>query len=66
MSERDPRKEPRPGDVVRKGQITRTVTEFDQNNVRYRSSVRSMIGFCWITTWQTWAAGAEVIDRGEG
>ena len=65
---RDPRKDPRPGDVVRKGAFTRQALSrrgerfamdyYDQA----RDKVVRMIA---LKTWKTWARGAEVLHVAE-
>ena len=69
-AERDPRLDPRPGDVVRKGRISRFVLERDGNRIDYAKRVGGVSRFsgsfgCWITTWQDWTRGATVLHVAE-
>ena len=69
-ADRDPRVDPRPGDVVRKGRITRFVTEGYRGRIVYAKRVsevpRASGSFsCWITTWQDWARNATVLHVAE-
>jgi hypothetical protein len=77
MSERDPRIDPVDGDVVRGapsgmyGCCTRRVTltrpMFGGIAVRYREEDGALLrwGGCMLATWRKWAAGAEIVKRGE-
>ena len=59
---RDPRIDPKPGDVLKKGGFTRTVEQVKLREVWYRrrreGAVDESRGACWITTWRDWAKGA--------
>lgn len=44
---------PKPGDFVRKGNMTRTVLSVDGGNVEYETE-KGKIKTCWITTWRDW------------
>lgn len=75
MSDRDPRVDPRVGDVVRKGDRERTILRTQstssggvgeiQYEVRVDDRPGRKGGVCWITSWQDWCRGAEVVQRGE-
>jgi hypothetical protein len=63
--DRDPRIDPRQGDVVAKdGQrnvpIRRLVAGRDGNQVFYRSAENGVVKACWLSTWMDWCYGAEV------
>lgn len=66
---RDPRKEPKAGDHIRKGKVERTVIAYSGGNVEYfnlkASGCRSNIKNCWITTWQDWCRNAEVLHAAD-
>lgn len=53
---RDPRLDPRKGDVLQKGNRKRVVEMRVENTVNYNGE-----RWCWITTWQDWAKKAEVL-----
>lgn len=60
----DPRIYPKPGDVIRKGAVTRTVCAvpgYSSNDVWYWTKDPEVKRNCWITTWQDWAKKAEVL-----
>ncbi len=65
---RDPRKNPKPGDAIRKGTATRvivrTVTRVERNNIYYTVVAGGSEKCAWITTWQTWAKDAAVVALG--
>lgn len=68
MNQRDPRIDPRNGDVLRFGKFLREVTGRSMHEVtytRYSPSARKPHQGCWISTWQDWARKAEVIHRAE-
>ena len=70
MNKRDPRIDPRKGDVVRKGYLpTRHVNGFDaDDNVCYSpfaNGIQFCSRACSLTAWRSWAKGAEVVRRGE-
>lgn len=67
---RDPRKDPRPGDVVSQGRIfngkrsaERTVTANFGGSVSYRTYRWGRT--CSLDTWREWARGADVVTVGE-
>jgi hypothetical protein len=63
---RDPRIDPRPGDVVAKDQISRTVISRRGGAITYVSlGRRKGVYDCWITTWTAWARTSEVIHAAE-
>lgn len=57
---RDPRTDPRPGDIVLASMPSRTVQraviQRDGGNVWYKSSSQSGNRVCWILTWREWCA----------
>lgn len=58
---RDPRIDPRRGDVVSRGGVTRTVLEIiGQYTVLYQPYIGRSNKKCWITTWQDWCRRATV------
>ena len=72
--ERDPRIDPRPGDVLAKKQVRRTVVRIEQclhpwvvcSEALHRSGsfhFRTVIPA--LSQFRRWAAGAEVLERGE-
>jgi hypothetical protein len=67
MTTRDPRNDPQPGDVIRKGTahrvIERHVLRVHENNVYYRTSNSQIEKCAWITTWRTWARDASVVNK---
>lgn len=74
MSDRDPRVDPRVGDVVRKGRHVRTVasldcpwdrTAFVAPSVGFTLGKGRSIGWVGQGAWEAWADGAEVVQRGE-
>lgn len=69
MSGRDPRREPRAGDVLRKGRVTREARGFWRDTVTFWRSVAGTGAIYQLTTrlasWRRWAAGAEVLRTGE-
>jgi hypothetical protein len=63
---RDPRINPMPGDVLSRGNLTRTVIAYSRGEVQYLGGKRGDLKRAyWITTWQDWAKDAEVLQRGE-
>jgi|688.fasta_scaffold2424584_2 hypothetical protein len=60
MQTRDPRIDPQPGDVVKKGK-TRRVNHRKGDEVFYMSGGSMVERSCWITTWQDWCRDAEVL-----
>lgn len=71
MSGRDPRRDPRAGDVVRKGLADRRVESVDGLSVYYTATygLRGSDGVVYSAetdNWRRWAAGAEVLRTGEG
>lgn len=63
MSKRDPRIEPKPGDVVKVRNEARTVIELFPNGLRWKSFWSE--NNCMFRTWQRWAKGAEVVTKAE-
>lgn len=65
-NERDPRVDPRPGDVLAK-QVPRTVTRVEAWRVWYSYPIKSRIMEFSETmnAWRKWAATAQVVKRGE-
>ena len=73
--ERDPCIDPRPGDVLRKGQITRSVQVGASTSdicvrcheclERANGSFTTRTVMPFISQFRRWAAGAEVLERGE-
>ena len=74
--ERDPRIDPRPRDMLRKGKYTRLLLEVEYGNewvwircletlTRQTLSPSTRYVHPSLRQWQAWAAGAEVLDRGE-
>jgi hypothetical protein len=70
MTERDPRIEPLPGDVIRKVRegakaLDRCVTGRKGHDVYYvaKSHNAGTIKNCWITTWREWAKGTLIAAR---
>lgn len=63
MAERDPRRDPMPGDVVGRRQVVSVVgCEFTTNPVRVDWVVTcSNWGSCSLASWRKWARNAEVI-----
>lgn len=70
--ERDPRKQPRPGDVLAIGARHREViwVKFYRKDpicpgdIVYRTAPNRPRKVCWITTWERWAKQAEVVAKG--
>jgi hypothetical protein len=63
---RDPRIDPMPGDVLRKGRTAREVTFRSGSVIRYfgpLSQVHPALIF--VMQWRKWAKDAEVLQRGE-
>lgn len=66
MSGRDPRLDPRAGDVLRKGRVERRVDETYAGGFRVRwSKPPGWRLYCTLETWRRWAAGAEVLRVAE-
>jgi hypothetical protein len=63
-SERNPRIDPRVGDVLRQGHLQRSVYHRHGSDVYYEKGSNNRSTCCWITTWREWARGAEVLKRG--
>jgi hypothetical protein len=59
---RDPRKDPQPGDIIRKGNKQRKVVTVYGNDIWYDVPGSTVRKLCWITTWRVWARGADVIQ----
>jgi hypothetical protein len=59
--QRNPLRDPRKGDIVRKGELLRTVTDRRGNDIWYVSNGRKKSGLVWISTWRSWCCGAEVV-----
>lgn len=54
---RDPRHDPRTGDKVYKGALSRSVDCTPDNEVWYTSQAGKR-SKCWISTWRSWCKGA--------
>lgn len=59
---RNPRLDPRPGDVLRVGDETRTVEGLYNYGLEWHSATHHSI--CSRTTWRRWARTAEVLVEG--
>lgn len=64
---RDPRRDPFPGDVLRKGRVTREVTGYSWNAL-VDFSLRRKDGNNWdfwvtLALWRRWAKGADVLVK---
>lgn len=74
-TERDPRTDPRPGDVMRKGKETREVVRMQTRNdgVVWRLVTRCTAtdrnwqwdGYPIMDQWRRWAKGAEVVKNAD-
>ena len=62
---RDPRVDPRPGDVVRKGQRERTVSKRCGSSIDYIEGKTNRERNCWITTWEEWCRKSDVLHVAE-
>lgn len=64
MSDRNPKIDPQPGDVVlgKNGSInmSRTVMYRNGSNVIYTRGLNKKEHLCWITTWHKWASKGTV------
>jgi hypothetical protein len=67
QTDRDPRKDPRPGDVVGKAEISRTITDVTAVWVRFERVVKGRTYSRWNRhrVWRKWAKGAEVIHAAD-
>jgi len=69
MSDRDPRRDPIPGDEIQNWTgIQRYVVvplSPGPGIVLYRSSRSSWVSKCQVATWRQWAKGAKVLKRGD-
>lgn len=70
-SERDPRINPIPGDVLVRGRFTRRVTSIGRDSLGLIRSVRTVecVGrLVWpsLHQWRKWAATAQVVKKAEG
>jgi hypothetical protein len=68
-SDRDPRTDPRPGDVLEKifangRKRRRRVFICRREKVEYSVPSRIAHSLCWLTHWRQWAKGTTVIARG--
>jgi len=69
-NQRDPRTDPRPGDVVakqlRRGLAYRQVVGREGNRVKYYANNRAWVegDGCHLLNWIAWAEDAQVIQRG--
>jgi hypothetical protein len=61
--ERDPRRDPQVGDRVMKNSTIRNVRKREGGDITYlvETGPASKPKLCWITTWQDWCKGAEVL-----
>ena len=64
-SERDPRKDPKPGDVLRNGFKTLHVLFSDSRMVRYKLGALKPVLHADSEGWREWAKDAEVIHRAD-
>lgn len=68
---RDPRTEPKAGDMLKRGKFRRLVIALGGTcrRVVFYASINALSGrrnaSCWITTWRDWAAKAEVIHAAD-
>ena len=62
---RDPRKDPRPGDMVAKGAKQRRVDARRGSEIDYTDIQSGKKKNCWITTWNDWCRDAEVLHVAE-
>lgn len=60
MADRDPRVDPKAGDRIAKGKLTRRVTEVQRSEIWYLNR-NDGLNKCWISTWREWARKAEVL-----
>jgi hypothetical protein len=59
---RDPRIDPKAGDVLRKNSLSRRVVEVASMDVYWcRDGSDRRVQPAWISTWRTWARDAEVL-----
>lgn len=62
---RDPRIEPKPGDIIRKGTANRVlerhVVRRDGGNIYYTAQNSAVEKCAWITTWRAWAKDVVVV-----
>ena len=58
---RDPLKDPRGRDVVKKKKAVRTVVRRSGYCIDYIKPGSGVLYSCWITTWCAWCRGAEVL-----
>lgn len=67
LAERDPRRDPRPGDALRSARVTRRVTHIQFTPCGALDKVHSSTCEVWSATeWREWAKqGVRVIERGE-
>ena len=63
-NERDPRKDPIPGDVLVKmvggTRVRKVVLSRPDDNRLFETSGDGVVNVCWISVWQAWAEDAEV------
>jgi len=69
---RDPRLDPQPGDVLRKGTMVRKVIRIDKaysdsqgDDVAHTRNGGKRERYIFVCNWRRWAKGAEVVSGGE-
>ena len=63
---RDPRVDPRPGDVLTKNSLSRRVVRTYAGNIYWRrDGAESAIRCAWISTWMEWARTATILHTAE-
>lgn len=65
-TKRDPRTDPRPGDVIERDGLRRCVDSVFGCNIRWRRKPGAALRSCLITAWRNWAKDAAVIEPKEG
>jgi hypothetical protein len=64
-AKRDPRVEPRPGDILRRNELTRKVVEVKKHAiVVWMWPPYLAHHYSWMHNWKRWAENAEVVKRG--
>lgn len=72
MTDRDPRTDPQPGDVLRKVSFHSetfaeiTVTRVGRGVVIFRNTNAGLAGGFYLAQFRKWARGAEVVKTGDG
>ena len=63
---RDPRVDPRPGDVLEKNSLSRTVLDVRGMDIVWgRRDSTSKPNIAWISTWREWARTATILHTAE-